>query len=195
LPEPRPAAPVFTPPPPRAAPAPETPPPPPTGPANAQPATDAPAPPSEPPPGPSQPAAAPDRQPATVDELRSLRRWLIVAAIWAVAATAISVLAFVTANDDDAQRAEDTSEETQAVQRRVNRQLAQLRARLAGLPQAATVEGIEQRLRSLERVKARQDKALVSIDAQLKAIRQRIDSVEQTAQDAAADSTNTTTTP
>ena len=64
------------------------------------------------PPGPP-PAAAPtsddpDRA-ATRAELRSLRRWLAMAAIWAVAATVIAVLAFLTANDNDAKRIADSS--------------------------------------------------------------------------------------
>ena len=72
------------------------------------------------PPPPAQPAAAPrgrrprptdrpDRQPsddrpATAGDIRSLRRWLAMTAIWAVAATVIAVLAYLAANDNDAQR-------------------------------------------------------------------------------------------
>ena len=59
--------------------------------------------------GPAErPPDDPDRA-ATRAELRSLRRWLVVAAVWAVAATVIAVLAFLTANDNDAKRIANTS--------------------------------------------------------------------------------------
>ena len=42
-----------------------------------------------------------DERPATYGELRSTRRWLAVAAVWAVAATALAVFALIEANEDD----------------------------------------------------------------------------------------------
>ena len=52
--------------------------------------------------GPPPPGEAPDDAPATVGELRTLRRWLLVAGVWAVAATAIAIIALL---DDDSQPA------------------------------------------------------------------------------------------
>ena len=43
--------------------------------------------------------APPPPKPATAEDLRGLRRWLLVAGVWAVAATAIAVIALVKAND------------------------------------------------------------------------------------------------
>jgi hypothetical protein len=134
-----------------------------------------------------------DARPATLDDLRSLRRWLVVAAVWAVAATAIAVLAFITASDDDDQRLADTSAQARNIQRRVNRQVQQLETRLADVPASATVKGLDKRLKHLERVIARQDRALVSVDGQLEALDKRIQAVEDASQDAAQ--TDTTTTP
>ena len=42
-----------------------------------------------------------DDRPATLGDLRSLRRWLAVTAVWAVAATALGVIALIEANKDD----------------------------------------------------------------------------------------------
>ena len=40
----------------------------------------------------------PDSRPATAGDLRGLRRWLLVSVVWAIAATAIAVIALVVAN-------------------------------------------------------------------------------------------------
>ena len=45
-----------------------------------------------------------DERPATLADIRSLRRWLAVAAVWAVAATALGVIALLKANEDDSAR-------------------------------------------------------------------------------------------
>lgn len=52
---------------------------------------------------------------ATVDDLRSLRRWVLVASVWAVAATAIAVIALVVANrfDEEEQNARTAGQITQ----------------------------------------------------------------------------------
>jgi hypothetical protein len=133
-----------------------------------------------------------EARPATLAELRSLRRWLVVAAVWAVAATGISVLAFITASDDDDQRLAETSSQTRGIQRRVNRQVKELEARLTNLPQSSTVRGLQREVRRLTRVTARQDKQLVSLDGQFKDLRNRIETLEEAPP---ADETNTTTTP
>jgi hypothetical protein len=53
--------------------------------------------------GPARPAPDEDPQrPATHEDLRALRRWLLVAGAWAVAASAIALVALL--NDDDEPR-------------------------------------------------------------------------------------------
>jgi uncharacterized coiled-coil protein SlyX len=115
-----------------------------------------------------------------------------VAAVWAVAATGISVLAFLTASDDDDQRLAETSSQTRSIQRRVNRQVKELETRLANLPQSSTIGGLQRNLRRLTRVTARQDKQLLSLDGQFKDLRDRIETLEEAPP---ADESNTTTTP
>ena len=66
----------------------------------------------EPPRGESTGRVDDNRPPATVDDVRPLRRWLLVAGAWAVAATAIAVIALLAANEDD------TASRTSAAHRR-----------------------------------------------------------------------------
>ena len=144
------------------------------------------------PPSDRPPAPDGDARPATIADLRSLRRWLVVAAVWAVAATAIAVLAFITASDDDDQRLAETNNQAQSIQRRVNRQVEQLETRLEQLPQSSSIRGLQQNLTRLTRVTARQDRQLAAIGTQLETIRERIATLEEAPP---ADETDTTTTP
>src|SRR5829696_4136056 len=68
-----------------------------------------------------------DERPATLADIRSLRRWLAVAAVWAVAATALAVIALLEANEgdsaDDRTRAAD---ELARVQRQLNSRVEEL---------------------------------------------------------------------
>jgi hypothetical protein len=140
--------------------------------------------------GPPGPAANDDR-PATASDIRSLRRWLAVTAIWAVAATAIAVLAYLAANDDDEQRIADTGAQSRALQRRINQQVQQLETRLETVPSSQSVTELRKTVVHLERVFARQDKQLISIDLQLKDLRSRVETLET----AAPGADGTTTTP
>ena len=65
-------------------------------------------PPTAPPP-PAAGAPDPDAEPATQGDLRTLRRWLVVAGVWAVAATAIGVLALIDARDAKDKASDDAS--------------------------------------------------------------------------------------
>jgi negative regulator of sigma E activity len=89
-------------------------------------------------PPPPPPSSTTDRRsrPATKDDVRSLRRWLIVAGVWAVAATAIAAIALVVANrandnDKDAQKA---SGQVGALQRDLNARIDKLEGRIDDLP-------------------------------------------------------------
>jgi hypothetical protein len=146
------------------------------------------APPRKPPP----PAPSAEDRPATVGDVRSLRRWLLVTAVWAVAATAIAVLAYLSANDDDEAQIADAGARASAVQRRVNQQVRELDQRLANLPQSTEVEGLDARLKRIEKVFSRQDRQLVSVGSQLKQIDTRLNALEDAAP---ADGQDTTTTP
>jgi hypothetical protein len=105
---------------------------------------------TQPPPGPRVPIEAPDDAPATVGELRTLRRWVLVASVWAVAATAIGLIALL--DDDDAGAAPDDAG-TQAaaeVERSLGRRIDALESQLEDADSGADLRRLDRRLQQLE---------------------------------------------
>ena len=82
----------------------------------------------------------------------------------------VAVLAFVGVNDQETAQAENPSSQA--------RELRALRARVAALPTAAELDRQGDRVGSLGQVAQRQDEQLVSVDAQLRNLRQRIEALE-----------------
>ena len=81
------------------------------------------------------PERDPDLQPATHGDLRSLRRWLLVTAVWAVAATAIALIALL--SEDDSAKKESQSTRSQKVtqlERDVNSRLDTLEEDVESAP-------------------------------------------------------------
>lgn len=97
--------------------------------------------------GPGEPL----RGPVTHDEIRGLRRWVVVSAVWAVAATAVALIALLDPSDDDAaKRAGDAQSRATAVERPLDRRLDDLESRLEGLPQTSDVSRLGDRLKAAE---------------------------------------------
>jgi len=91
-----------------------------------------------------------DERPATLADIRSLRRWLAVAAIWAVAATALAVIALIEANKDDSGESARTAGELGRVQRQLNSRIDDLESRIADLPTSDDVSKLDGRLKAVE---------------------------------------------
>ena len=117
---------------------------------------------------PRRPTAT-DRPPPSA-ELRSLRRWLVVAAVWAVAATAIAVLAFLTASDDDdaaaRRREHQTRSDPAAASNRAGRP-----ARRRGVDGLPSVDG-DRRPRRAGRRSSGRGRRLARIEQLISAARQ-----------------------
>ena len=96
------------------------------------------------------PPRDPDAEPATEGEVRSLRRWLLVTAIWAVAASAIGIIALVTANEADEETAQAVSKELTRVQRDMNARLDSIEQDMNELARRGDVTRLEQRLARAE---------------------------------------------
>src|ERR671914_2449052 len=100
-------------------------------------ATPPPPPPSPPPePGPASGAVDEDEaRPATLGEVKSLRRWLVVTGVWAVAASAIAIIALLDVLEDD-QRDPSvaTVGQVNRLQENVNERLDELEPRIDELP-------------------------------------------------------------
>lgn len=110
---------------------------------------------------PPAPPTAPDGEPVTRDELRLLRRWVVVAGVWAVAATIVALVALL---DDSGRAAERRSNETG---RRVARSEARVDARL---------DNAQAQLRAM-RGQADQDRAEVAT------LKRRVTALEKQQQD------------
>ena len=92
--------------------------------------------------------------PVTRDDLSALRRWILVAGVWAVAATAVALIALLDTSGDDAERtatgAVSSAAEVREAQDGLDRRLDELDTRLGDLPQAEDVSNLQTRLSKME---------------------------------------------
>ncbi len=91
-----------------------------------------------------------DTQAATLGELRSTRRWLAVTAVWAVAATALGVIALIEANKDDDAARTQAAGELGRVQRGLNDRIDELESRVDELPTSDDVSKLDNRIKDIE---------------------------------------------
>jgi uncharacterized coiled-coil protein SlyX len=132
-------------------------------------------------------------RPATVDDLRSLRRWLLVASVWAVAATAIGVIALVVANrfDEDELNAR-TAGQIREVQRDLENRIDELETRIGELPTSEDISDLDNRLGEVEDRLGNTSDQLDRLSARLDDLDQRVEELEQTGTET---QTETETTP
>ena len=103
--------------------------------------------------GPPPPGEPPDDAPATVGQLRTLRRWVAVAGVWAVAATAVALIALL-ANDGDDQPRDDGGNRVAAdlgrLQRSLDERLGELERRVRDGASSEDLQRLDRRLQELE---------------------------------------------
>jgi TolA-binding protein len=151
---------------------------------------------SQPPPAAPQPPAAPPPrpEPATKDDIRSLRRWLLVTGVWAVAATAIAVIALVQANkDDSAKIGQETASQVGKVQRDLNKRLDELESRISDLAPSSDVNKLDTRLKKVENDLSKATTKLDKTSAQVDDLKTKVDDLESQ-QGSGTDTTQTDTT-
>ena len=142
---------------------------------------------SEPPP----PPYVEDDRPATYGELRSTRRWLAVAAVWAVAATALAVFALIAANKDDDEAARtQAAGELGRVQRDLNNRIDDLESRIEELPSSDDLSKLDSRLKELEDSSDNVGTDIERLGGRVDDLEGRVDDLEQSQQQ-----TQTETTP
>jgi septal ring factor EnvC (AmiA/AmiB activator) len=141
-----------------------------------------------------QPSVPPNRPaPATTDDLRSLRRWLLVAGVWAAAATAIAVIALITANQDDTEElGARTASQIGQVQRNLTERLDQIEQRLDDLAPAEDVTRLDNRLKKVEDAASKTTDRLDTIGDDVDDLKSRVDELEQSS--SGTDTTDTDTT-
>ena len=151
-------------------------------------------PPEDAPPGEQPPRRRGRRAALIVEDFRSVRRWLVVLGVLAIAAAAVAAYAVIQAGESaDADRVnalEADLRDARAEVKRTNRQLelerVELERRLSSTSEEADVAKIDRRLRRVERdvvdvVKESGDnsEALERINARLDALADRIAAVEE----------------
>jgi predicted nuclease with TOPRIM domain len=132
--------------------------------------------------------------PATQDDIRSLRRWLLVAGVWAAAATAIAVIALIQATQDDSEElGEQTASQIGRVQRDLNQRLDDLEQQLGDLAPAEDVTRLDNRLKKVEDATSKANDRLDNIAGDVDDLTTRVDELEQAAE-SGTDTTQTDTT-
>jgi polyhydroxyalkanoate synthesis regulator phasin len=146
------------------------------------------------PPAASPPPAPPPRvEAATADDLRAVRRWLLVAGVWAVAATAIAVIALIQANkDDSAKIGARTASQVGRVQRQLTGRLDDIDKRLDGLAPTSDVTRLDRRLKKAEDDAAKATTKLDKLGGRVDDLETRVDDLESQ-QDSGTDTTQTNT--
>jgi predicted nuclease with TOPRIM domain len=122
-------------------------------------------------------------EPATSDDIRSLRRWLLVAGVWAAAATAIAVIALVTASQDDSEEiGAQTASQIGRVQRDLNERLDEIEERLGDLAPAEDVTRLDNRLKKVENAASKTSNRLDAIADDVDDLQTRVEELEQQAE-------------
>jgi TolA-binding protein len=156
----------------------------------------------EPPPGGARPPGpgdvAPyveDERPATLADIRSLRRWLAVAAVWAVAATALGVIALLKANEDDSADQTRAAGELGRVQKQLNSRIDDLESRIDELPTSDDVSKLDGRLKTVEDKVDKNTTATDRLGSRVDDLEGRVDDLDSRVEELESSSTDTTTTP
>jgi chromosome segregation ATPase len=144
--------------------------------------------PTEPRPPEEDPDVVDDHRPASYGELRRLRRWLLVATVWAIAATAIAVVAFLEARDaKDAQSSATnaTQADIDRVRDRLTEDVQELRDQVDQLPTSNEVDQLATRVRKAQRDANSADNeasdandAVNSLESRVEDLEESVDSLE-----------------
>jgi hypothetical protein len=124
-----------------------------------------------------------DDRSATVGDVRRLRRWLIVTAVWAVAATGIAVAAYLAANDDDEAQIATAGNQARAVQRQLDNQLSRVEDQLSAAPSTEAVQDLQKSVADIRALLVKRDRQASGFDQRVRDIRERLGNVEQSVQD------------
>ena len=136
-----------------------------------------------------------DERPATLADIRSLRRWLAVAGIWAVAATALGVIALIEANKDDTADQTQAAGEIGRVQKQLNSRIDDLESRIDELPTSDDVSKLDARLKAVEDDADKSKAAADKLSGRVDALETRVDDLETRVDELESADTGTTTTP
>jgi septal ring factor EnvC (AmiA/AmiB activator) len=132
-----------------------------------------------------------ESEPATVADVRGLRRWLVVAGVWAFAATAIAVIALIAASDDEKVAA--ATGQIGRVQRQLSGRISEIEARVDKLPRSEDVSRLENRLKEVENGAGKSSDRLKALSGRIDDLDRQVERLEN--RDTGTGTTETTTTP
>ena len=129
---------------------------------------------------PVDPALEDELRPATLGELRTLRRWLAVAGVWAVAASAIAIIALLEAGSDEPRDpGAVTGRQLAKVQRDIDDRMTKLEERVEGLPDSDDVSKLEARLKKVEDGASGTRDDISKVNDRIDELEQRVEEAEQ----------------
>ena len=132
-----------------------------------------------------------DDRPATLGDIRGLRRWLVVTAVWAAAATALGVIALIQANKDDDTARTQVAGELGRVQRGLNDRIDELESRVDELPTSDDLTKLDNRIKEVEDAADKASTNTERLATRVEDLEGRVDDLEQ----ANEEQQSTTTTP
>ncbi len=127
------------------------------------------------------PERDPDLQPATQGDIRSLRRWLLVTAVWAVAATAIALIALLSEDDSAKKESQTASQKVTQLERDVNSRLDTIEEDLESAPQQEDVTKLAQRLSRVETDSSKAANDIKDINSSIDDLETRVEDLESSA--------------
>jgi septal ring factor EnvC (AmiA/AmiB activator) len=133
-----------------------------------------------------------DDRAATLGDIRTLRRWLLVTAVWAVAATALGVIALIQANKDDTSGQTQSAADLARVQRDLSGRIDDLKSQVDGLPTSDDLSKLDGRIKDVEKKADSTGSDLDKLNGRVDDLEKRVDDLESSSSQT---QTNTTTTP
>ena len=133
-----------------------------------------------------------NQRPATVASVKNLRRWLIVAGVWAVAATAIAVFALIKADEADDAGREQAAGELGRVQRQLDNRIDELERRVDQAPSSEDIGQLDDRLTEIEDGGTQTSQDIERLNGRLDALEQQVQTLEDSAETSGAEDTETT---
>lgn len=130
-----------------------------------------------------------DDRAATLGELRSTRRWLAVAAVWAVAATALAVIALLEANQEDETARTEAAGELGRVQRGLNERIDELEGRMDELASSEDVSNLDDRLGEIEGRADQIQNGNQRLSGRLDDLEARVEELEQSSEEQGTETT------
>jgi septal ring factor EnvC (AmiA/AmiB activator) len=137
----------------------------------------------------------PNALPATKGDIRDLRRWLIVAGVWAAAASAIAIIALISGNDNSKssdRTSTDVAGQVARVQRTLDKRIDALDTKIQQLPTSDDVSKLDSRLKAVENKSSQAATDAKDARSKVSALETRVKALEDAQQ---AGGGGTTTSP